>query len=139
MRSLYIMKITFAILWLLLLPIFCPAFVWAQEQDPFFSAGPRSAMSATIPQDSGWGRDPFSRPFEGKDQAGQQQAPAGGGLTGIICSRAGCIAIIGGETHRVGGMVNGQKVMEIRKRSVVLKSGSGIREEMFLEDFSIRK
>lgn len=110
----------------------------AEEKDPFFPAGPRSVGSASVPQDSNWGRDPFARPFEGKPQTAVT-GTAARGLTGIICSKKGCIAIIGGETYREGSMVNGQRLVGIRKRSVVFMNSSGSREEMLLEDFSIRK
>lgn len=132
------MKITFAILWLMVLSIFGSVGIAAEEKDPFFPAGPRSVGSASVPQGNEWGRDPFARPFEGKPQTAVT-GTAARGLTGIICSKKNCIAIIGGETYRVGSMVNGQKLVDIRRRSVMLMSSSGSREEMFLEDFSMRK
>jgi hypothetical protein len=49
------------------------------------------------------------------------------------------VAIIGGETYREGSMVGDQKLVDIKKRSVVLMNGSGGYDEVFLDDFSIRK
>jgi hypothetical protein len=115
--------------------------VWAEEKDPFFPAGPRSSVSVSVPQDRDWGRDPFSKPFEGKTPPAASsgvRAP-GSGLSGIIYGKNARLAIIGGETYREGSMVGGQKLVDIRKRSVVFLNDSGSREEVFLEDFSLRK
>lgn len=112
---------------------------WAEEKDPFFPAGPRSSLTASVPQDRDWGRDPFSRPFEGKTSPAASSVVRGSGLTGIIYGRNARIAIIDGETYREGSMVGGRKMVDIRKRSVVLMNDSGSREEVFLEDFSMRK
>jgi hypothetical protein len=133
----YIMKITSAILWFMVMSIFGSVCVAAEEKDPFFPAGPRSVETSSVPRDSEWGRDPFSRPFEGTNKPAP--TPGARGLTGIICSKITCLAIIGGETYRLGSMMNGQRLVEIRRRSVVLKNSSGTREEMFLEEFSIKK
>ena len=112
-----------------------------RERDPFFSAGPRSAGTGTLKQDDAWGRDPFNRPFEGKTAVPQVQGSPSQGkiLTGIIHGNAVRLAIISGELYKVGGMVGDQKLAEIRERSVVLMSASGGSEEVFLENFSIRK
>jgi hypothetical protein len=110
------------------------------ERDPFFSAGPRSSGTDASRQESGWGRDPFNRPFEET----AQPAPAREGrasrvkLTGIIYGKDVRLAIIGGETLREGNMVGDQKLLEIRMHSVILTNGAGS-EEVFLEDFSMRK
>jgi hypothetical protein len=112
---------------------------WAEDKDPFFSAGPRSSVSASVPQDSNWGRDPFSKPFEGKTPPAASSGARARGLTGIIYGQNARIAIIDGETYREGGRVGDQKLVDIRKRSVVLMNSFGIREEIYLEDFSIGK
>jgi len=126
---------------IILLASFGAARAAAEERDPFFSAGPRSAVSATSRSDESWGRDPFSRPFEGAVPA--STAPGGRargkGLTGIIFSANVRLAIMNGETVHEGGMIDGKKVAEIRGRSIVLMNSFGSREELSLEDFSIRK
>jgi hypothetical protein len=109
------------------------------ERDPFFSEGPRSSVSRPAEPDDSWGRDPFNRPFDGA-AAQTQAAPARGKkLTGIIFGGEVRLAIIGGETVGVGATLGDQKVADIRRRSIVLTDGAGVSEEVFLEDFSIRK
>jgi hypothetical protein len=63
----------------------------------------------------------------------------GRNLTGIIYSKHVRVAIIGGEALKEGSMVGDQKIVDIRRRSIVLQNSAGSREEVFLEDFSIRK
>lgn len=115
----------------------------AQEKDPFFPAGPRSAVTGSVPSGAAWGRDPFSKPFETKPQiptvGGIVDRLRGRTLTGIIYSRNVRLAIIGGETYKEGSKVGERKLVDIRRRSVVLRSDSGDYEELFLEDFSMRK
>jgi hypothetical protein len=60
-------------------------------------------------------------------------------LTGIIYGKNVRLAIIGGETLGEGSMVGEQKLVDIRRRSVVLMNPAGGSEEIFLENFSIRK
>ena len=123
--------------------VFCSMPVFAQERelerDPFFSAGPRAKATASPPRDGEWGRDPFSSPFEGTAQpSAHQGAPASAiKLSGIIYGKDVRLAIIGGEILRQGGKVGDRQLVDIRIRSVVLKSDSGEQEEMFLEDFSM--
>jgi len=124
--------------------MFCAASIQAQDRDPFFPDGQRSAPTATAPQDTTWGRDPFSRPFEGKPSVlqpvrGLIDRVRGKGLTGIIYGKQARVAIIGGETYQEGSMVGDQKLVDVKRRSVVLMNGSGSYEEVFLDDFSIRK
>ena len=138
------MKIISAILWLSVMSIFCSS-VWAQEKDPFFPSGPRSAVTVSSPQENNWGRDPFSRPFEEKSRSlapsarGVLDLIGGRNLTGIIYSKRVRVAIIGGEALKEGSMVGDQKLVDIRRRSIVLQNSVGSREEVFLEDFSMRK
>lgn len=108
------------------------------ERDPFNPSGGRPAVSAPLQDD--WGRDPFSNPL-GRKPAAQPTVPGqtGSGLTGIIYSKQVRFAIIGGEVLREGGMVGGKRLVDIRRKSVVLMDESGRYEEMFLEDFSIRR
>jgi len=118
-----------------------PARQVEQERDPFYPAGPRSSVTTSISQDRDWGRDPFSKPFEGNTQA---TTPSGDqtrrqGLTGIIYGKDARIAIIGGETYKEGSRIGDRRLVDIRKRSVVFMNDAGNREEVFLEDFSIRK
>lgn len=109
-----------------------------QERDPFFGEGPRSAGTITSQGSGEWGRDPFSKPFEGTANAPATRAPEKK-LTGIIYGKNDRIAIIGGELVREGSKVGDQKLMNIRKRSIVLMNSTGGTEEIFLENFSIRK
>jgi len=59
-------------------------------------------------------------------------------LTGIIYSNDARVAIFGGETYQEGSKVGDRKLVEIRMRSVVLMSVSGEKEEVFLEDFTMK-
>jgi len=109
-----------------------------QERDPFFGERPGSSATSTS-QDSGeWGRDPFTKPFEGTAIASATRAPEKK-LTGIIYGNNVRIAIIGGEMVREGSMVGDHKLIKIRQRSIVLMNNTGGSEEIFLENFSIRK
>jgi hypothetical protein len=139
------MKIKLGILCLSVVSIFYSASIWAQEKDPFFPSGPRSAVTVSTSHDNNWGRDPFSRPFEETTRSpassvrGVLDLIGGRNLTGIIYSKHVRVAIIGGEAVKEGGMVGDQKIVDIRRRSIVLQNSAGSREEVFLEDFSIRK
>ena len=110
-------------------------------RDPFFSAGPRSSGPAASTEEREWGRDPFYRQVTEP----AQPAPAREGLapgvklSGIIYGKDVRLAIIGGEAHREGGIIGDRKLLEIRRHSVILTNSEGGREEVFLEDFSIRK
>lgn len=110
----------------------------AQEKDPFFPPGERSVVTGSIPDQERWGRDPFDRPFETKTAAPSKDGNKRG-LTGIIYGKKVHIAIIGGEAYKEGSFVDGRQLIQIRKRSVVLRSSSGSVEEMFLQEFSVRK
>jgi hypothetical protein len=115
----------------------------ASDRDPFYPSEQRGpAVPAPSPAGSDWGRDPFNSPFAGKGPVQQQDQNRGGRtkiLTGIVYGKNVRLAIIGGETLREGSMVGEQKLVDIRKRSVVLMNPAGGSEEIFLEDFSIRK
>lgn len=112
-----------------------------EERDPFYPSARRPAPQAQQQPEADWGRDPFDRPFSGPtagpSRVPQQQGPAAGGLTGIIYSKNVRVAIIGGEVLREGSMVGDRRLVDIRKKSVVLMTASGGREELFLEDFSL--
>ncbi|HYA86642.1 MAG TPA: hypothetical protein VEI57_06235 [Nitrospirota bacterium] len=109
-----------------------------QERDPFFGERPGSSVTSTL-QDSGeWGRDPFTKPFEGTAIAPATRAPEKK-LTGIIYGKDVRIAIIGGDMVREGSLVGDRKLVNIRQRSVVLVNSTGGSDEIFLENFSIRK
>jgi hypothetical protein len=112
----------------------------AMDRDPFFTDGPRASGKSDAQQRSTkeWGRDPFERPSEGGvSERRTETRSAGGKLTGIIYSETDRIAIINGEAVREGGRVGDQRVVGIKSRSVVLTSGSGGREELVLENFSV--
>ena len=108
------------------------------ERDPFFSAGPRSSGSVTPQEEGEWGRDPFNRQFTEPASAREGRA-RGVQLSGIIYGKDVRLAIIGGETRREGSMVGDRKLLEVRRHSVILTDSAGNREEVFVEDFSIRK
>ena len=111
------------------------------ERDPFFSARPGSAPTTTSSPNDSWGRDPFARPFEEKAAVPQVQEPQvqRKKLTGIVYGDNARLAIIEGDMHKEGSMVGDQKLVEIRRRSVVFLNSAGGKEEVFLENFSIRK
>jgi len=113
----------------------------SEGKDPFFPAGSRPTVTGPLSQDRDWGRDPFNKPFEGKAQPEQQQGTRvhGSSLSGIIYGKNIRLAIFGGETVREGGMVGERRLVAVNRRSVVLIDIEGNREEVFLEDFSIRK
>lgn len=110
------------------------------ERDPFYPSARRPAPQAQQQPEADWGRDPFDRPFSGPTAGtsrAPQHGPSSGGLTGIIYSTNVRLAIIGGEVLREGGTVGDRRIVDIRKKSVVLMTAAGGREEMFLEDFSL--
>lgn len=116
----------------------------AAESDPFYPSAGRPGALVPPPSPSGdntWGRDPFNNPLAGRVPV-QTGTPAPGAvrmLTGIIYSPDVRLAIINGDTYHVGNMFGDRKLVDIRERSVVLKSEAGDREEMFLEDFTMSK
>ena len=118
---------------------------WAQneaaDRDPFFSPEKGPAASVPVPAGNAWGRDPFNNPLSGKAPARRERgADAGGkGLTGIIYSKDIRLAIINGETLTVGSSVGDRKLVSIDVQSVKLKNPGGGVEEMYLQEFSLRK
>lgn len=106
------------------------------DKDPFFPPE-RSLLEPAKPSaDGGWGRDPFVSPMA-------ESAPVlpGGArvrLTGIIYSKRSRLAMIGGEMLREGSMIGEQRLIEIRRRSVILQNPSGGYDEIYIEDFSVR-
>jgi hypothetical protein len=115
----------------------------AAETDPFHPAAgrPPAIVPGMHSEKDPWGRDPFNNPLAGRTpaQTGVQSPVTGRMLTGIIFSNNVRLAILGGETHLEGSMVGDRKLVEIRMRSVVLKSAMGGLEEVFLEDFTMSK
>lgn len=111
------------------------------EKDPFFPSDKRPAAPVQSPGDSDWGRDPFSSPFGNRTtqpQKGGSHAGAGG-LTGIIYGKHMRLAIIDGEVFREGSTVGDRKLVDIRRKSVILMSVGGGYEELPLTDFSLGK
>ena len=113
------------------------------ERDPFY---PSNRPIATAPRPVGadegsWGRDPFNNPLAGKAPAQKGPLSPGQGrlLTGIIYSNDIRLAIFGGETYQEGVKVGDRTLVDIRRRSVVLMSAAGEKEEVFLEDFTMTK
>jgi hypothetical protein len=131
------------IVYIIILIMVFSATAWAQqgaeEIDPFHPSGNRPTASA--PADGTWGRDPFNSPLGGKPSVSKapERAGRGTGLTGIIYSPDIRLAIINGEALREGSAVGDKKIVDIRRQSVVFLNAGGGREEMVLEDFSIRK
>jgi hypothetical protein len=116
------------------------------ERDPFYPSSGRP--SAATPRPDGdtennradWGRDPFNNPLA--STVNQHKGPATPGvrmLTGIIYGKRVRLAIYGGETYRKGSTVGDRKLVDIRRQSVVFRSATGEKEEVFLEDFSVSK
>jgi len=118
---------------------------WAQEaatdRDPFHPAEHGPVSPAQVPAGDAWGRDPFSNPLAGRAPARTERGPAahGRGLTGIIYSKGTRLAIINGEAVREGSSIGDRKLVSINVRSVRLKNADGNMEEVFLQDFSMRK
>jgi hypothetical protein len=108
------------------------------ERDPFFPSEKKPAAPLPSPGEADWGRDPFNNPLgRGAAPKGAERPARHGGLTGILYGKQDRLAIIGGETHREGSMVGEKRLVDIRRKSVVLMNASGGREEIFLEDFSM--
>jgi len=128
----------------LLLWAFCSVGALAQdedaEKDPFFPSDRRPAAPVQSPGDSDWGRDPFSSPFgKTKQPQGGDRHAGTGGLTGIIYGKHVRLAIIDGEVFREGSTVGDRKLVDIRRKSVILMSVGGGYEELPLTDFSLGK
>ena len=104
------------------------------DKDPFFPAKPRPAAPTPSPEDKDWGRDPFDNPFGRKTT---YQQPGARNLTGIIYGKTVRLAIIGGEILGEGSTVGDQRLVDIRRKSVVLMNRAGRLEELFLVDFSL--
>jgi hypothetical protein len=113
----------------------------ATERDPFHSTEKRPAAPAPAPADNAWGRDPFSNPLASRTPVRTERGPAARekGLTGIIYSKDLRLAIINGETVSEGGSVGDRKVASISAQSVRLTNAAGNSEEVFLQNFSMRK
>jgi hypothetical protein len=109
------------------------------EKDPFFPSEKRPVAPVQSPGDSDWGRDPFNSPLGNKTALPQRGGSHAGGLTGIIYGKQARLAIIDGEVLREGSMVGERKLVDIRRKSVILMSSSGGYEELFLADFSLGK
>jgi hypothetical protein len=118
---------------------------WAQEgateRDPFHTTEKRVAGPPPVPAGNAWGRDPFNNPLANRTPVRTQRGPdvQGKGLTGIIYSKHVRLAIFNGEALREGGSIGDRKVVSIGVRSVRLKNAAGSIEEVFLQDFSMRK
>ncbi len=125
----------------LLLSALCSVGALAQdkdlEKDPFYPVEKRPAAPAQAPGDGDWGRDPFNSPLGNKTALPQKGASQAGGLTGIIYGKHARLAIIDGEVLREGSMVGERKLVDIRRKSVILMSAAGGYEELFLADFSL--
>jgi hypothetical protein len=111
------------------------------ERDPFSSREKALSAPAPVPADNSWGRDPFNNPLAGRAPARTERRSdaSGKGLTGIIYSKNIRLAIINGEALREGSSVGDRRLASIGARSVKLKNAGGGIEEVFLQDFSMRK
>ena len=118
---------------------------WAKEgatdRDPFYPTENRPAAPAPVPAGDAWGRDPFNNPLAGRAPARTERRPdaSGKGLTGIIYSKDIRLAIINGEALREGSSMGKRKLVSIGLRSVRLVNADGGSEEVFLQDFLMRK
>ena len=105
--------------------------------DPFFPSASRPKGPVAAPDDLKLGRDPFANPL-GRPSSSQPRATAPrSGLTGIIYGKQSRIAIFNGEVLAEGSVIGDKRIVDIRKRSVLLMSPSGGYEEVFLEDFTL--
>ena len=109
------------------------------ERDPFFPSGKRPLAPAQAPGDGDWGRDPFNSPLGNKTALPQKGGSQVGGLTGIIYGKHTRLAIIDGEVLHEGSMVGERKLVDIRRKSVILMSAGGSYEELSVADFSLGK
>lgn len=80
-----------------------------------------------------WGRDPFLSPLV--KRVSEEGVPKVGALilTGIVRDEEGVQAIIGDYIVNVGDIINGKKVISIKKNEVVLMKGKE-RETLKLEE-----
>jgi len=80
-----------------------------------------------------WGRDPFLSPLV--KEVSEEGTPKVGALilTGIVRDEEGVQAIIGDYIVNVGDIINGKKVISIKKNKVVLIKGKE-RETLKLEE-----
>jgi hypothetical protein len=109
-------------------------------RDPFFPSENRPKTTVTVPGGTEIGRDPFSNPLGGKATTSHSRPSSRRtGLTGIIFGKQSRVAIFNGEVLQEGGRVGDKRIVDIRRRSVLLKSASGAYEEVFLEDFAFGK
>lgn len=111
-------------------------------RDPFFPEQARATPPAPAAPAGGgnWGRDPFANPLGGVRQQGvavPARQGGGGGLSGIIYNKQTRLAIVAGEVLREGNMIGDRKIIDIRRRSIVVMTPAGGLEEMLLEDFSL--
>jgi len=133
------------IVYIIMMTVVLTAAALAQEgtegTDPFYPSGSRPTAPAPIPAVDSWGRDPFNNPLANRAPVRTERVPEtrGKGLTGIIYSKGLRLAIINGEALREGSSVGDRKVVSIGVRSVRLKNAAGNIEEVFLQDFSMRK
>jgi hypothetical protein len=133
------------IIYIIIMTVVLAAAALAQEgvtdRDPFSSTEKRPPAPAPVQAGDAWGKDPFNNPLAGRAPARAERGPEarGKGLTGIIYSKDIRLAIINGEALREGGSVGDRKLVSIGERSVKLKNAVGGVEEVFLQDFSMRK
>ena len=132
-------------LYIVIMTVVLAAAALAQEgvtdRDPFYSTEKKPPATAPVPSGDAWGRDPFNNPLAGRAPVRVERGPEvrGKGLTGIIYSKDIRLAIINGEALREGSSVGDRKLVSIGERSVKLKNAGGGVEEVFLQDFSMRK
>lgn len=113
----------------------------ATDRDPFYSTEKRPRAPAPVPADNAWGRDPFTNPLANRAPARTERGTEarGKGLTGIIYSKDIRLAIINGEALSEGSSIGDRKLASIGMRSIKLKNAAGGIEEVFLQDFLMRK
>ncbi len=133
------------IAYIVILTVVLAAAAWAQEEatdrDPFHSTDKRPIATAPRSPGAAWGRDPFTNPLANRAPARAERGTdaRGKALTGIIYSKDIRLAIINGEALREGSSIGDRKLESIGMRSIRLKNAAGGMEEVFLQDFLMRK
>lgn len=95
---------------------------WQASSSRRPAAGAR-AMQSALP--SGWGLDPFDRPFAARTSPVEEPSLPGVDesirLEGVLITERGAAAMIGGELYREGDRVGPLEIVSIRRDAVVVR------------------
>ena len=80
-----------------------------------------------------WGRDPFLSPLTQEIPEGETAKAGALTLTGIVRDGKGAQAVIGDYIVSVGNVINGKRVISIKKNKVILMKGKD-KEILSLEE-----